>query len=128
MLDELAREKKRAIVSCASGSKVVSFVNGVLVVVFKVAFQCDRMNKDDYRNTIEAILLKHARMSIRLQCVQEGKFKPTAKMQKPIAPVIATKPLEKETKVEMPQSASQEQLPENLQKLEQLFGGKLNKA
>lgn len=128
VLDELTREKKRAIVSCASGSRVVSFVNGVLVVAFKVAFQCDRMNRDDYRNTIEAILLKHTRMSIRLQCVQEGKLKPVAKAPKPIVPAMAVRPPETETRVEIAQPVNQEQLPENLQKLEQLFGGKLNKA
>lgn len=141
VLEELARERKRAIVSCASGSRVVSFNNGVLVVAFKVAFQCDRMNKDDYRTTIEAILLKHARMSIRLQCVQEEKLKQAvnvAKTSVPTAPVKAPEPVVKvearqvpasqETKVEQIPSVAQEELPENLQKLEQIFGGKLNKA
>lgn len=141
VLEELASERKRAIVSCASGSRVVSFNKGVLVVAFKVAFQCDRMNKDDYRSTIEAILLKHARMSIRLQCVQEDKLKQVVKVLQPSVsaslvttpePVVKEEirqaPVKSETKVEQAPSVAQEVLPENLQKLEQIFGGKLNKA
>lgn len=128
VLDELTRERKRAIVSCASGSRVVSFNNGVLVVAFKVAFQCDRMNKDDYRSTIEAILLKHARMSIKLQCVQEEKLKQAARAPKPSVAVAVPKKAEPAVKAEAVKPVSQEALPENLQKIEQIFGGKLNKA
>lgn len=141
VLEELTRERKRAIVSCASGSRVVSFNKGVLVVAFKVAFQCDRMNKDDYRNTIEAILLKHARMSIKLQCVQEDKLKQATKAPKPsvsVAPVKVQEPVVKveamqamvnqKAQAEQDTSGNQDVLPDNLQKLEQIFGGKLNKA
>lgn len=128
VLEELTRERKRAIVSCASGSRVVSFNKGVLVVAFKVAFQCDRMNKDDYRSTIEAILLKHARMSIKLQCVQEEKLKQAARAPKPSVAVAVPKKAEPAVKAEAVKPVSQEALPENLQKIEQIFGGKLNKA
>ena len=48
-LEILSAEKKIAMVSCAKGGKVISYLNGILRVGFKAAFQCDRMNKDDYR-------------------------------------------------------------------------------
>lgn len=73
-LELLKNEKKNALYSCAKSGRVVSFTNGVLQVAYKMAFQCDRMNKDDYRSYVEDTLLRQTRMAIHLQCVvDDGK-------------------------------------------------------
>lgn len=134
-LDELAREKKRAIVSCAAGSRVVGFSKGILTVAFKVPFQCDRMNKDDYRGTLEAILLKHARMSIKVQCVQEGKLNSATaiKVKKPLdinmSVKTATSAVENKNQSTLGNNAKNEEaVPENLQRAAQLFGGSIQRV
>lgn len=131
VLEELSRDNKRAIVSCARGSRVVGFAHGVLEVAFKVAFQCDRMNKDDYKSIIEAILLKYARMAVKLRCVQEGAAaKPVAK---PVVRPINIKPPMPETArikqeaAAVVQADKKSEIPQNLQNVEQLFGGKVQK-
>lgn len=73
-LELLKNEKKNALYSCAKSGRVVSFSNGVLQVAYKMPFQCDRMNKDDYRSYVEDTLLRQTRMAIHLQCVvDDGK-------------------------------------------------------
>ena len=115
-LEYLTAEKKIAMVSCAKGGKVVSFINGTLQVGFKAAFQCDRMNKDDYRKAFEDVLLKIARQSIRLECVVPGATKPASKVQ-------AKAPVQKE---QTPASqADLENVPEAVKKAHNVFGGTL---
>ncbi len=111
-LELLSAEKKIAMVSCAKGGKVVSYVNGVLRVGFKAAFQCDRMNKEDYRKAFEDVLLRIARQSIRLECIVPGAAKPVAK-----APV-------KKEEAPLPQ-VSAENVPEAVKKAHDVFGGTL---
>ena len=115
-LEYLTAEKKIAMVSCAKGGKVVSFINGNLQVGFKAAFQCDRMNKDDYRKAFEDVLLKIARQSIRLECVVPGATKPASKVQ-------AKAPVQKE-QVPAPQ-ADLENVPDAVKKAHNVFGGTL---
>ena len=115
-LEYLTAEKKIAMVSCAKGGKVVSFINGTLQVGFKAAFQCDRMNKDDYRKAFEDVLLKIARQSIRLECVVPGATKPALKVQ-------AKAPVQKE-QAPAPQ-ADLENVPEAVKKAHNVFGGTL---
>ena len=115
-LEYLTAEKKIAMVSCAKGGKVVSFINGTLQVGFKAAFQCDRMNKDDYRKAFEDVLLKIARQSIRLECVVPGATKPASKVQ-------AKAPVQKE-QAPAPQS-DLENVPEAVKKAHNVFGGTL---
>ena len=115
-LEYLTAEKKIAMVSCAKGGKVVSFINGTLQVGFKAAFQCDRMNKDDYRKAFEDVLLKIARQSIKLECVVPGATKPVSKVQ-------AKAPVQKEQAPE-PQ-ADLENVPEAVKKAHNVFGGTL---
>ena len=115
-LEYLTAEKKIAMVSCAKGGKVVSFINGTLQVGFKAAFQCDRMNKDDYRKAFEDVLLKIARQSIRLECVVPGAAKPASKVQ-------AKAPVQKE-QVPAPQ-ADLENVPDAVKKAHNVFGGTL---
>lgn len=127
-LDLLKAEKKNAMVSCAKMGKVVSFKNNVLEVSFKSAFQCDRMNKDDYRKAFEDVLLRQNRIAIQLHCVVEGKMK--------TAPVSTGVKLVNNTahaveNIKQPPASSNnvamEGLPENLQKVTQLFGGSIQK-
>ena len=115
-LEYLTAEKKIAMVSCAKGGKVVSFINGTLQVGFKAAFQCDRMNKDDYRKAFEDVLLKIARQSIKLECVVPGATKPALKVQ-------AKAPVQKE-QPPAPQ-ADLENVPEAVKKAHNVFGGTL---
>ena len=115
-LEYLTAEKKIAMVSCAKGGKVVSFINGTLQVGFKAAFQCDRMNKDDYRKAFEDVLLKIARQSIKLECVVPGATKPALKVQ-------AKAPVQKE-QAPAPQ-ADLENVPEAVKKAHNVFGGTL---
>ena len=115
-LEYLTAEKKIAMVSCAKGGKVVSFINGTLQVGFKAAFQCDRMNKDDYRKAFEDVLLKIARQSIRLECVVPGATKPASKVQ-------AKAPVQKE-QAPAPQ-ADLENVPDAVKKAHNVFGGTL---
>ena len=115
-LEYLTAEKKIAMVSCAKGGKVVSFINGTLQVGFKAAFQCDRMNKDDYRKAFEDVLLKIARQSIKLECVVPGATKPAPKVQ-------AKAPVQKE-QPPAPQ-ADLENVPEAVKKAHNVFGGTL---
>ncbi len=94
-LDFLKREKKMAMVSCARGGKVQSYLNGVLQVVFKAPFQCARMNKEDYKKVFEDVLLRLTRQSIKLDCVTAG-TKPSRSQQErqaqPKAPAASTPP------------------------------------
>ena len=115
-LEYLTAEKKIAMVSCAKGGKVVSFINGVLQVGFKAAFQCDRMNKDDYRKAFEDVLLKIARQSIRLECVIPGVAKPAPKVQ-------AKAPVQKE-QAPAPQ-VDLNNVPDAVKKAHNVFGGTL---
>ena len=111
-LEILSAEKKIAMVSCAKGGKVVSYVNGVLRVGFKAAFQCDRMNKDDYRKVFEDVLLRIARQAIKLECIVPGAAKPVAK-----APV-------KKEEIPLPQ-VNVENVPDAVKKAHNVFGGTL---
>ncbi|MBQ8690225.1 MAG: DNA polymerase III subunit gamma/tau [Phascolarctobacterium sp.] len=111
-LEILSAEKKIAMVSCAKGGKVVSYVNGVLRVGFKAAFQCDRMNKDDYRKVFEDVLLRIARQAIKLECIVPGAAKPVAK-----APV-------KKEEAPLPQ-VNIENVPDAVKKAYNVFGGTL---
>ena len=111
-LEILSAEKKIAMVSCAKGGKVVSYVNGVLRVGFKAAFQCDRMNKDDYRKVFEDVLLRIARQAIKLECIVPGATKPVAK-----APV-------KKEEAPLPQ-VNVENVPDAVKKAHNVFGGTL---
>ncbi|MBR1976639.1 MAG: hypothetical protein IKA21_05480, partial [Phascolarctobacterium sp.] len=111
-LEILSAEKKIAMVSCAKGGKVVSYVNGVLRVGFKAAFHCDRMNKDDYRKVFEDVLLRIARQAIKLECIVPGAAKPVAK-----APV-------KKEEAPLPQ-VNVENVPDAVKKAHNVFGGTL---
>lgn len=74
-LELLSAEKKIAMVSCAKGGRVVSYLNGVLQVAFKAKFACARLKKDDYKTAFENALLRVARENIVLDCLVEDEIK-----------------------------------------------------
>ena len=76
-MEILKAERKNSIASCASHGYVVAYENKTLIVGFKMKFLCDRLQKPDYREVVEEILLRVARVPIRLKCVVDLGEKPT---------------------------------------------------
>lgn len=108
VLEILKTEKKRSMVACAAGGRAVSYVNGILTVVFKNKFNCKRMNADDYKKAFEAVLLRLARCEVRLNCVEEAGL-----VQKPPA--------------RAPAKEQEEELVPVVKKAMAAFGGTLQK-
>ena len=75
-MEILKAERKNSIASCASHGQVLAFENQTLVLGFKMKFLCERLQKDDYRKVVEEILLRVARVPVRLQCVVDTGEKP----------------------------------------------------
>ena len=75
-MEILKAERKNSIASCASHGSVVAFENQTLIVGFKMKFLCERLQKPDYREVVEEILLRVARVPIRLQCVTDSNGRP----------------------------------------------------
>ena len=71
-MEILKAERKNSIASCASHGAVLAFENQTLIVGFKMKFLCERLQKPDYREVVEEILLRVARVPIRLQCVTDA--------------------------------------------------------
>lgn len=118
---ELVRaEKKMSMYSCAKDGRVYSFANDVLVIAFKAPFKSERMNKDDFRSYFEEILLRLARRPLRLQCAAEAALRsqtaaPAPKRQTSAAAAAPTA------------TVAPEQLPDNLRKAMDAFGGTITK-
>ena len=122
---ELVRsEKKMSMHSCAKAGRVYSFANDLLVVAFKSAFQSQRMQKPDFREYFEGVLLRVARRPIRLQCEAETELKKrTGGSAKPKAAVA--KPQQAAPKT---QSLEPNELPESLQRAMNALGGTITKV
>ena len=87
-MEILKAERKNSIASCASHGSVLAYENQTLIVGFKMKFLCERLQKPDYREVVEEILLRVARVPIRLQCVTDmggktGGYTPTGKTPGP---------------------------------------------
>ena len=121
---ELVRsEKKMSMHSCAKSGRVYSFANDLLVVAFKSAFQSQRMQKPDFREYFESVLLRVARRPIRLQCEAEAELKKhTGAKPKAAAPQVqqAVEP--------KGQALAPNELPENLQRAMNALGGIITKV
>ena len=76
VMEILRAEGKNSIASCASHGFVVAYENQNLIVGFKMKFLCERLQKPDYREVVEEILLRVARVPVRLQCVVDTEGKP----------------------------------------------------
>ena len=123
---ELVRaEKKMSMFSCAKGGRVYSFVNDVLVVAFKSAFQSERMKKADFREYFEGVLLRLARRPIRLSCEAEAELKKRAGSG---AKPKVTAPKEPPATVAAAKSVATDELPENLQRAMNALGGTITKV
>lgn len=108
-MELLSNEKKLSVVSCAKNGRVVCFENSKLTVAYKLSFMCDRMNKDDFRQTVEEALLRIARQAIRLECVVEGAFTPSSEKK---LNNTSSKP-----------KGKQDSIPEAIRKIATTFGG-----
>lgn len=113
---ELVRsEKKMSMYSCAKDGRVYSFSNDILVVAFKAPFKSERMNKEDFRSYFEEILLRLARRPLRLQCAAEASLRASGEA------AAGAKAQPAPTKKE--QAPAPQQLPDNLRKAMDAFGG-----
>lgn len=115
VLELLASEKKLAMVSCAKQGVVTSFSGGVLTLAFKVKFQRDRMNKEDFRSAFEDALLRVVRQPIKLECVLSG----TA--EKDVSAGA------RQTAKKNLQSDKLEELPGNARRALDILGGSISK-
>ncbi|MBO6039128.1 MAG: DNA polymerase III subunit gamma/tau, partial [Acidaminococcaceae bacterium] len=59
-MEILKAERKNSIASCASHGSVVAYENQTLIVGFEMKFLCERLQKPDYREVVEEILLRVA--------------------------------------------------------------------
>lgn len=89
-MEILKAERKNSIASCASHGSVLAYENQTLIVGFKMKFLCERLQKPDYREIVEEILLRVARVPIRLQCVTDmggktGGYTPEGKKPEPVS-------------------------------------------
>ena len=89
-MEILKAERKNSIASCASHGSVLAYENQTLIVGFKMKFLCERLQKPDYREVVEEILLRVARVPIRLQCVTDtggktGGYTPEGKKPEPVS-------------------------------------------
>jgi DNA polymerase-3 subunit gamma/tau len=87
-MEILKAERKNSIASCASHGSVLAYENQTLIVGFKMKFLCERLQKPDYREVVEEILLRVARVPVRLQCVTDtggktGGYTPAGKTPGP---------------------------------------------
>ena len=121
---ELVRsEKKMSMHSCAKSGRVYGFANDLLVVAFKSAFQSQRMQKPDFREYFESVLLRVARRPIRLQCEAETELKKhTGAKPKAAAPQV------QQAVAPKGQALAPNELPENLQRAMNAFGGTITKV
>ena len=71
----LHNEKKMSMYSCAKGGRVFGMVDDTLVVIFKSAFQSDRMNRYDFRQVMEDLFFKVSNKHYKLQCYSEAEYK-----------------------------------------------------
>lgn len=114
-LEILAAEKKIAMVSCAKSGRVIGFDKDLLRVAFKARFNCERMQKDDYKAAFEDALLRTSRQKIRLECVAADEVR----RKQPAAPPPATERQQK------PQVDVSKVAP-NIQKALSVLGGTLH--
>lgn len=78
-MEILKAERKQSIAACASHGYVMAYENQTLIVGFKMKYLCERLQKPDYREVVEDVLLRVARVPVRLQCVEDTGGKPGGK-------------------------------------------------
>ena len=91
-MEVLKAERKNSIASCASNGYVLAYDNHVLTVGFKMKFLCERLQKPDYREVVEEVLLRVARVPVKLQCVVDTGGKPVNQTSAGKKPAAAARP------------------------------------
>ena len=124
-MEILKAEGKNSIASCASHGYVLAYDNQVLTVGFKMKFLCDRLQKPDYREVIEGILLRVARVAVRLQCVEDTKGKPA---RTAAAKVGTSKAEAKTTAVPLSGDNPELNVSESTKKAMEMFNATLHKV
>lgn len=71
----LRNERKISMYSCAKGGRAVGIMDDTLIVMFKSAFQSQRMNRQDFRQVMEDLLYKASDKRLKLQCYGEAEYK-----------------------------------------------------
>ena len=71
----LRNERKMSMYSCAKGGRAVGIMDDTLIVIFKSAFQSQRMNRQDFRQVMEDLLYKASDRRLKLQCYGEAEYK-----------------------------------------------------
>ena len=118
-MERLKAERKNSIASCASHGSVIAYENKVLTVGFKMKFLCDRLQKPDYREVVEEVLLRVARVPIRLQCVVDaGGGTPAG------VPAVKTRPAAAKPAPAAPDFP----VSESTKKAMEMFGGTIHKV
>ena len=80
-LARIKADKKMSLHACASCGSVAGFDGKNLTVGFKVAYSCERMNRHDYKQKMEEVMLELSREAVSLRCVVE-EAKPAKKAVK----------------------------------------------
>ena len=139
-MEVLKAERKNSIASCASHGYVLAYENAVLTIGFKMKFLCERLQKPDYRKVVEEVLLRIARVPVRLQCVVDEGGKrvgskpasakaagtaPTTGVSAKEAPSVEAKSLSSAATPSLPQGI---QVSDSTRKAMEMFNATLHKA
>ncbi len=89
-LARIKADKKMSLHACASCGSVEGFDGRNLTVGFKVAYSCERMKRQDYKQKIEEVMLELSREAVCLHCVvEEAKpAKKAAKKEQELDPTV----------------------------------------
>ena len=136
-MEILKAERKNSIASCASHGSVLAYENQTLIVGFKMKFLCERLQKPDYREVVEEILLRVARVPIRLQCVTDtggktGSYTLAGKKPEPASKAKITSAADSvEPAPEQPETAAADTEPKvsaSTKKAMEMFNATLHKV
>lgn len=89
-LTRIKGDKKMSLHACASCGTVAGFDGRNLTVAFKVAYSCERMKRNDYKQKMEEVMLELAKEAVSLKCVVEETktVKKTPKKEQELDPSV----------------------------------------
>ena len=89
-LARIKADKKMSLHACASCGSVEGFDGKNLTVAFKVAYSCERMQRHDYKQKMEEVMLELSREAVSLKCIVEEakKKKKNTKKEKELDPTV----------------------------------------
>ena len=106
LLKKVEQAGKRSVKELLKDAKFAGHADGVLTLLFQRETIRERVEKDDIRKWLEEILTQVLGASVRLHC--------TTKLPRPKEPVSPPKP-------------EQQAIPEEVLRIQQMFGGKITK-